>query len=144
MTKSHSHSLLPLYSATSSCSDSDHIPFPTWLNGPRNDRSARKHEVTELKRDSSMMSSRSPSISASASTTAATAEHVCHCGRRFLRKEHLQRHKAVHEAPSFVCRICQRSFTRKQVSIRTSPYAEHWLTARKATFSDVISPVMRL
>ncbi|KAK3314128.1 hypothetical protein B0H66DRAFT_567791 [Apodospora peruviana] len=40
-------------------------------------------------------------------------DHVCHCGKSFLRKEHLRRHEATHQAPSFVCSDCSRSFTRK-------------------------------
>lgn len=40
---------------------------------------------------------------------------MCHCGKGFLRKEHLRRHQATHAQPSFVCHICDRSFTRNDV-----------------------------
>ncbi|KAF7561538.1 hypothetical protein G7046_g2602 [Stylonectria norvegica] len=43
------------------------------------------------------------------------ARHVCHCGKDFLRKEHLRRHQATHGERSFVCRVCQRSFTRNDL-----------------------------
>ncbi|KAK3381199.1 hypothetical protein B0H63DRAFT_197642 [Podospora didyma] len=43
------------------------------------------------------------------------ADHVCHCGKRFLRKEHLRRHEASHQAPSFSCPECRRSFTRNDM-----------------------------
>ncbi|KFH42798.1 Zinc finger protein-like protein [Hapsidospora chrysogenum ATCC 11550] len=41
--------------------------------------------------------------------------HMCHCGKGFLRKEHLRRHQATHAQPSFVCPICDRPFTRSDV-----------------------------
>ena len=40
---------------------------------------------------------------------------MCHCGKGFLRKEHLRRHQATHAQPSFVCPICDRPFTRSDV-----------------------------
>ncbi|KAL2214532.1 hypothetical protein CC79DRAFT_1392378 [Sarocladium strictum] len=39
----------------------------------------------------------------------------CHCGKSFLRKEHLRRHESSHAEPSFVCQVCQRSFTRNDL-----------------------------
>ncbi|KAH7161172.1 hypothetical protein EDB81DRAFT_866684 [Dactylonectria macrodidyma] len=42
-----------------------------------------------------------------------TSRHVCHCGKRFIRKEHLRRHQATHDEGKFICSACQRSFTRK-------------------------------
>ncbi|KAL7806418.1 hypothetical protein V8C44DRAFT_339209 [Trichoderma aethiopicum] len=41
--------------------------------------------------------------------------HLCHCGRGFLRKEHLRRHQAVHGSPSFTCHVCSRSFSRSDL-----------------------------
>ncbi|KAH7255330.1 uncharacterized protein BKA55DRAFT_313663 [Fusarium redolens] len=43
------------------------------------------------------------------------SRHTCHCGKSFIRKEHLRRHQATHGERNFVCPICQRSFTRKLV-----------------------------
>jgi predicted SprT family Zn-dependent metalloprotease len=37
----------------------------------------------------------------------------CHCGKSFIRKEHLRRHESSHAKPAFVCQVCQKSFTRK-------------------------------
>ncbi|KAH8897360.1 hypothetical protein GQ53DRAFT_508252 [Thozetella sp. PMI_491] len=51
----------------------------------------------------------------SAATQDSDARHICHCGKRFLRKEHLRRHEATHREPSFVCPVCQRSFTRNDL-----------------------------
>ena len=42
----------------------------------------------------------------------AAERHGCHCGKSFLRKEHLRRHQATHGERSHVCHVCQRSFTR--------------------------------
>ncbi|KAH7011352.1 hypothetical protein EDB80DRAFT_891183 [Ilyonectria destructans] len=44
-----------------------------------------------------------------------TSRHVCHCGKAFIRKEHLRRHQATHGERTFVCTICQRSFTRNDL-----------------------------
>ncbi|KAJ4855894.1 fungal zn(2)-Cys(6) binuclear cluster domain-containing protein [Trichoderma breve] len=41
--------------------------------------------------------------------------HLCHCGRGFLRKEHLRRHQATHGSPSFTCHVCSRSFSRSDL-----------------------------
>ncbi|RSL68296.1 hypothetical protein CEP54_002859 [Fusarium duplospermum] len=41
--------------------------------------------------------------------------HVCHCGKGFIRKEHLRRHQATHGERNFVCSVCQRSFTRNDL-----------------------------
>lgn len=41
--------------------------------------------------------------------------HECHCGKSFIRKEHLRRHQASHDERSFVCPICQRAFTRNDL-----------------------------
>ncbi|KPM42731.1 hypothetical protein AK830_g3797 [Neonectria ditissima] len=43
------------------------------------------------------------------------SRHVCHCGKAFIRKEHLRRHQATHGERNFVCSICQRSFTRNDL-----------------------------
>lgn len=43
------------------------------------------------------------------------SRHVCHCGKSFLRKEHLKRHQATHARPSFACPVCHRCFTRNDV-----------------------------
>lgn len=48
-------------------------------------------------------------------STVADDRHVCHCGKAFIRKEHLRRHQATHSQPSFVCHVCDRSFTRNDV-----------------------------
>lgn len=42
-----------------------------------------------------------------------SSKHVCHCGKAFIRKEHLRRHQATHGERNFTCSLCQRSFTRK-------------------------------
>ncbi|POR34423.1 Uncharacterized protein TPAR_05391 [Tolypocladium paradoxum] len=39
--------------------------------------------------------------------------HICHCGKSFLRKEHLRRHQATHSGPAFICLVCGRSFSRR-------------------------------
>ncbi|PHH69428.1 hypothetical protein CDD83_5724 [Cordyceps sp. RAO-2017] len=39
--------------------------------------------------------------------------HACHCGKSFLRKEHLRRHQATHGGPTFSCQVCGRSFSRR-------------------------------
>ncbi|KAK9783892.1 putative C2H2-type domain-containing protein [Seiridium cardinale] len=39
--------------------------------------------------------------------------HVCHCGKSFIRKEHLTRHQATHNEPAYICDKCQRQFSRK-------------------------------
>ncbi|KAH7136938.1 hypothetical protein B0J13DRAFT_587068 [Dactylonectria estremocensis] len=41
-----------------------------------------------------------------------TSRHVCHCGKGFVRKEHLRRHQTTHDERKFICSVCQRSFTR--------------------------------
>ena len=41
----------------------------------------------------------------------------CHCGKSFIRKEHLRRHESSHAKPAFVCQVCQKSFTRKYASL---------------------------
>ncbi|KAH6609809.1 transcription factor zn [Trichoderma cornu-damae] len=41
--------------------------------------------------------------------------HLCHCGRGFIRKEHLRRHQATHSSPSFTCHVCSRSFSRSDL-----------------------------
>ncbi|KAI9155487.1 Transcription factor 1 [Paramyrothecium foliicola] len=41
--------------------------------------------------------------------------HACHCGKSFLRKEHLRRHQASHAEPAFSCSVCKRSFTRSDL-----------------------------
>ncbi|KAG9256563.1 uncharacterized protein F5Z01DRAFT_477521 [Emericellopsis atlantica] len=56
----------------------------------------------------------SPSMPSSAAPEAAPS-HACHCGKVFLRKEHLRRHQATHSQPSFQCPTCGRSFTRNDV-----------------------------
>ncbi|KAG5759791.1 hypothetical protein H9Q69_005772 [Fusarium xylarioides] len=43
------------------------------------------------------------------------SRHTCHCGKSFIRKEHLRRHQATHGERNFVCPICQRSFTRNDL-----------------------------
>ncbi|OAA72313.1 Zn(2)-C6 fungal-type DNA-binding domain protein [Cordyceps fumosorosea ARSEF 2679] len=47
-------------------------------------------------------------------------QFVCECGREYIRKEHLQRHKATHGRPSFTCPSCDRSFTRLDLLRRHS------------------------
>ncbi|KAM3517776.1 hypothetical protein NHJ13051_008694 [Beauveria bassiana] len=47
-------------------------------------------------------------------------QFVCECGREYIRKEHLQRHKATHGRPSFTCSACDRSFTRLDLLRRHS------------------------
>ncbi|XWW97548.1 hypothetical protein V2A60_005532 [Cordyceps javanica] len=47
-------------------------------------------------------------------------QFVCECGREYIRKEHLQRHKATHGRPSFTCHACDRSFTRLDLLRRHS------------------------
>ncbi|KAH7149106.1 hypothetical protein B0J13DRAFT_297216 [Dactylonectria estremocensis] len=44
-----------------------------------------------------------------------SSRHVCHCGKAFIRKEHLRRHQATHGERTFICTICQRSFTRNDL-----------------------------
>ncbi|KAH8168400.1 fungal zn(2)-Cys(6) binuclear cluster domain-containing protein [Sarocladium implicatum] len=39
----------------------------------------------------------------------------CHCGKSFIRKEHLRRHESSHAKPAFVCQVCQKSFTRNDL-----------------------------
>ncbi|XP_044716227.1 fungal specific transcription factor domain-containing protein [Hirsutella rhossiliensis] len=41
--------------------------------------------------------------------------HACHCGKSFLRKEHLRRHQATHGGPTFSCQVCGRSFSRSDL-----------------------------
>ncbi|PHH70835.1 hypothetical protein CDD80_5702 [Ophiocordyceps camponoti-rufipedis] len=41
--------------------------------------------------------------------------HGCHCGKSFLRKEHLRRHQATHGGPAFSCQVCGRSFSRSDL-----------------------------
>ncbi|KAH7003130.1 hypothetical protein EDB82DRAFT_482650 [Fusarium venenatum] len=43
------------------------------------------------------------------------SRHVCHCGKSFIRKEHLRRHQATHGERNFICPMCQRSFTRNDL-----------------------------
>ncbi|KAI5462054.1 hypothetical protein BGZ63DRAFT_463172 [Mariannaea sp. PMI_226] len=45
----------------------------------------------------------------------AASKHVCHCGKAFIRKEHLRRHQATHGERNFSCSICERSFTRNDL-----------------------------
>ncbi|KJZ71056.1 hypothetical protein HIM_09556 [Hirsutella minnesotensis 3608] len=44
-----------------------------------------------------------------------SSRHSCHCGKSFLRKEHLRRHQATHGGPTFSCQICGRSFSRSDL-----------------------------
>lgn len=46
----------------------------------------------------------------------AKKQFICDCGRGYIRKEHLQRHKATHAYPSFTCPDCYKFFTRLYVS----------------------------
>lgn len=46
----------------------------------------------------------------------ARKQFICDCGRGYIRKEHLQRHKATHAYPSFTCPDCYKFFTRLYVS----------------------------
>ncbi|KAH8674221.1 hypothetical protein BX600DRAFT_547793 [Xylariales sp. PMI_506] len=48
----------------------------------------------------------------------AVPRHICHCGKSFIRKEHLNRHQATHDGPAFVCDKCQRQFSRKDLHRR--------------------------
>ncbi|PNY25464.1 Uncharacterized protein TCAP_04596 [Tolypocladium capitatum] len=41
--------------------------------------------------------------------------HICHCGKSFLRKEHLRRHQATHGGRAFSCLVCGRSFSRSDL-----------------------------
>ncbi|RDA92457.1 hypothetical protein CP533_6437 [Ophiocordyceps camponoti-saundersi (nom. inval.)] len=41
--------------------------------------------------------------------------HGCHCGKSFLRKEHLRRHQATHDGPAYSCQVCGRSFSRSDL-----------------------------
>ncbi|CAH0046833.1 unnamed protein product [Clonostachys solani] len=41
--------------------------------------------------------------------------HTCHCGKSFVRREHLRRHQATHGERQHVCSICQRPFTRSDL-----------------------------
>ncbi|KAJ1336121.1 SCAN domain-containing zinc finger protein [Microdochium nivale] len=41
--------------------------------------------------------------------------HSCHCGRSFIRKEHLRRHQATHGERAHVCAVCGQSFTRNDL-----------------------------
>ncbi|KAK7214421.1 hypothetical protein V2G26_002424 [Clonostachys chloroleuca] len=41
--------------------------------------------------------------------------HTCHCGKSFIRREHLRRHQATHGERQHVCSICQRPFTRSDL-----------------------------
>ncbi|KAH8886319.1 hypothetical protein GQ53DRAFT_844873 [Thozetella sp. PMI_491] len=75
--------------------------------------------------------SHSSAAAMGSSATPSTAEHACHCGRRFQRKEHLRRHEAVHKNPAFVCDICQRSFSRNDLLRRH--VARHEAAANPAT-----------
>ncbi|KAH7053215.1 hypothetical protein B0J12DRAFT_49341 [Macrophomina phaseolina] len=45
------------------------------------------------------------------------AEYVCACGKRFRRREHLNRHAQAHHSSSrpHVCGVCQRAFARSDV-----------------------------
>lgn len=42
-----------------------------------------------------------------------TARHLCHCGKSFIRKEHLTRHQSSHDKLAYLCNICQRQFSRR-------------------------------
>ncbi|EED22985.1 hypothetical protein TSTA_064520 [Talaromyces stipitatus ATCC 10500] len=44
-----------------------------------------------------------------------STRHACHCGKSFIRKEHLTRHQATHNKPAYVCNVCQRQFSRKDL-----------------------------
>ncbi|CAM1508856.1 Fc.00g025950.m01.CDS01 [Cosmosporella sp. VM-42] len=43
------------------------------------------------------------------------SRHVCHCGKSFIRKEHLTRHRASHDGAAFICDKCPRQFSRKDL-----------------------------
>ncbi|PMB70035.1 hypothetical protein BM221_004683 [Beauveria bassiana] len=62
-------------------------------------------------------------------------QFVCECGREYIRKEHLQRHKATHGRPSFTCSACDRSFTRLKA---TPIYARLSILANHNSFSDLL------
>jgi hypothetical protein len=40
-------------------------------------------------------------------------QHICHCGKRFVRNEHLVRHQAIHREPTFACSLCGRKYSRE-------------------------------
>ncbi|CAM1503243.1 Fc.00g080190.m01.CDS01 [Cosmosporella sp. VM-42] len=42
-------------------------------------------------------------------------QHACHCGKAFIRIEHLRRHQLTHDQSTHVCHICGRSFTRNDL-----------------------------
>lgn len=54
----------------------------------------------------------------SGSGSSSTALHMCHCGKSFVRKEHLTRHQGTHSKLSYICNVCQRQFGRKYVVLR--------------------------
>ncbi|KAE8555882.1 hypothetical protein EYB25_000580 [Talaromyces marneffei] len=53
-----------------------------------------------------------------------TTRHACHCGKSFIRKEHLIRHQATHITPAYVCNVCQRQFSRRDLLRRHSDLHE--------------------
>lgn len=73
----------------------------------------------------------------------AQPRHVCHCGKRYIRIEHLRRHQAMHGDPSYVCGICGRSYTRTYVFIHTLQLIKIFLLGltnhRIVMFSDAMS-----
>ncbi|KAL7954679.1 hypothetical protein V8C34DRAFT_317069 [Trichoderma compactum] len=70
--------------------------------------------------------------------------HMCHCGRGFLRKEHLRRHQATHGSPSFTCHVCSRSFSRRKSTrriLKVKPPRRHSdLLRRHLTLHDGSAP----
>ncbi|EHK44884.1 hypothetical protein TRIATDRAFT_242742 [Trichoderma atroviride IMI 206040] len=63
--------------------------------------------------------------------------HVCHCGRGFLRKEHLRRHQAIHSSPSFTCHVCSRSFSRSS-SVVSRPKGRRLKVRKPGRYSDLL------
>lgn len=71
-------------------------------------------------------------------------QFACWCGREYIRKEHLQRHKATHDRPSFTCPACERSFTRLYVPhLRRSSPAENILLYFAKTVANLSSDLLR-
>lgn len=62
-----------------------------------------------------MASHVAPSLAASSLAGPSPGRHTCHCGKSFLRKEHLRRHQATHGGPTFSCQVCGRSFSRSDL-----------------------------
>ncbi|KAH6951274.1 hypothetical protein BKA56DRAFT_605900 [Ilyonectria sp. MPI-CAGE-AT-0026] len=47
------------------------------------------------------------------------AQHVCFCGKSYVRKEHLRRHQAIHDGmQQHTCTLCGAKFARKYVDRR--------------------------